>query len=282
MKALSTEGFTTTYRVTITDASTATDGATVEFKNKAADTNKVILTIEHKKASKPAIVENDKKDAYVASTYNSEVLGGTSNAATANMFLINGSTIYVKATCTESAEKGAVTFTAPSGVTVTEQSDAGIFKIEISTAASLTAETPVDVIFKNKTDESVTSKLTITPKSALPTVVLGDTHAAVTDNNNGSYTVDPTALTTNTFTLTVTAPLGASIASLTDPFTGNGWLKLDDTNAGTTTITAAGNQVYTFTSGDTPAETGDVTLTFTNTEAGGGDLTVTLKKKLTP
>lgn len=282
VKALSTEGFTTTYRVTITDASTATDGATVEFKNKAADTNKVILTIEHKKASKPAIVENDKKDAYVASTYNSEVLGGTSNAATANMFLINGSTIYVKATCTESAEKGAVTFTAPSGVTVTEQSDAGIFKIEISTAASLTAETPVDVIFKNKTDESVTSKLTITPKSALPTVVLGDTHAAVTDNNNGSYTVDPTALTTNTFTLTVTAPLGASIASLTDPFTGKGWLKPADGNVGGTTITAGGNQVYTFTSGDTPAETGDVTLTFTNTEAGGGDLTVTLKKKLTP
>ena len=89
VKAISTEGFTTTYRVTITDASTAADNATIEFKSKeSGDTNKVTLTIEHKKASKPTIVENDKKETYVASAYNSETLGGDSNEATANMFLI--------------------------------------------------------------------------------------------------------------------------------------------------------------------------------------------------
>ena len=279
--AVSTEGFTTTYRITITDAGKATDNAQIEFKNQANAASKTTLTIEHKKASKPAIVANDKTMTYQKSTYNSEILGGTANAATADMFLIDGSTIYVKATCTESTEAGAVIATAPEGVTVTEQSDAGIFKVEIPTASTLTAETPVTVTFKNKAEETVTSTLVITPKSAVPTVALADDNAAVTDNSDGSYTIDPATLTTNTFTLTVTAPLGASITNLTDPFTSAGWLKLADGNVGGTTITAGGNQVYTFTSGDSEGDTGDVTLTFTNTVSGGGDKTITLKKKPT-
>lgn len=285
VKAISTEGFTTTYRVTITDISKAVDNATIEFKSKeTGDTNKVTLTIEHKKASKPSIIANDKTDTYVASTYNSEALAGTANAATANMYLINGSTIYVKATCVESTEAGAVIATLSSDkLTVTEESGApGIFKINIPDASQLTAGNAVTVTFKNKADETVTSTLTITPKSAVPTVVLADDNTAVVDGGDGSYTINLDNLGANTFTLTVTAPLGASLASLTDPFTGGGWLKLADGNAGGTSITAGGNQVYTFTSGDTSGDTGDVTLTFTNTEVGGGDLTVTLKKKLAP
>lgn len=279
--AVSTEGFTTTYRIAITDASRATDNAQIEFKNKVNAASKITLTIEHKKASKPAIVANDKTMTYQKSAYNSETLGGTANAATADMFLINGSTIYVKATCTESTEAGAVIAVVPEGVTLTEQSDAGIFKVEIPTASALTAETPVTVTFKNKAEETVTSTLVITPKSAVPTVVLADNYTAVTDNSDGSYTIDPAALTTNTFTLTVTAPLGASLASLTEPFASAGWLKLDAGNVGEKTITAGGSQVYTFTSGDTESDTEDVTLTFTNTVTGGGDKVITLKKKPT-
>lgn len=280
VKAISTEGFTTTYRVTITDVSTAADGATIEFKSKEnSETNKVTLTIEHKKASKPAIAKNDN-DSYKNSTYNGKDLAGSDDAKTANMYLIDGSTIYVKATCLESAEAGAVTATSSdANLTVAEESDApGIFKIEIPTATALTAESDVTVTFKNKADETATSTLTITPKSAVPTVELGVTDA-VTNDGDGSYTIDPAKLSANTFTLTVTAPTGAGITSLETPFTDAGWLKLDGTNAGTTTITAGGNQVYTFTSGDTADEEGDVKLTFTNTVAGGGDLTVTLKKK---
>lgn len=279
--AVSTEGFTTTYRITITDAGKATDNAQIEFKNQANAASKTTLTIEHKKASKPSIVANDKTMTYQKSAYNSETLGGTANAATADMFLINGSTIYVKATCTESTEAGAVIAVVPEGVTLTEQSDAGIFKVEIPTASALTAETPVTVTFKNKAEETVTSTLVITPKSAVPTVVLADNYTAVTDNSDGSYTIDPAALTTNTFTLTVTAPLGASLASLTEPFASAGWLKLDAGNVGEKTITAGGSQVYTFTSGDTESDTEDVTLTFTNTVTGGGDKVITLKKKPT-
>ena len=244
--------------------------------------NKVTLTIEHKKTSKPSIVANDKTDTYVKSAYNSEVLGGDVNAATANMFLIDGSTIYVKATCLESAEAGAVTFDAPEGVTVTEQANAGIFKIEIPTASKLTDGTEVTVTFKNNAEEAVTSTLKITPKSAIPTVVVGgDGSTAVTvttPGTAGTYDVDLTALSTKTFTLTVTAPTGASIASLETPFASAGWLKLDGDHSSKTSITAGGNQVYTFASGETPDDTGDVTLTFTNTETGGGNLTVTLKK----
>ena len=280
--SVATEGFTTTYRVAITDASTAADGATVEFKNKAADANKVTLTIEHKKASQPKIVANDN-GSYTNSSYNDGTIGGTAGAATADMYLIDGSTIYVKATCTESTTVGAVKVAAPAGVTVTEETAApGIFKIVIPTATSLTAGTAVTVTFKNATDETVTSTLDITPKSAKPTVSLADSSpTSVTDNNDGSYTIDATALSTNTFTLTVTAPTGAGIADLSTPFTGGGWLKLSDTNAGGTSIDAGGNQVYTFTGGDTASESGDITLTFTNTVSGGGDLTVTLKKKTT-
>ena len=280
--SVATEGFTTTYRVAITDASTAADGATVEFKNKAADANKVTLTIEHKKASQPKIVANDN-GSYTNSSYNDGTIGGTAGAATADMYLIDGSTIYVKATCTESTTVGAVKVAAPAGVTVTEETAApGIFKIVIPTATSLTAGTAVTVTFKNATDETVTSTLEITPKSAKPTVSLADSSpTSVTDNNDGSYTIDATALSTNTFTLTVTAPTGAGIADLSTPFTGGGWLKLSDTNAGGTSIDAGGNQVYTFTGGDTESESGDVTLTFTNTVSGGGDLTITLKKKTT-
>lgn len=279
--SVATEGFMTTYRVAITDASTAADGATVEFKNKAADANKVTLTIEHKKASQPKIVANDN-GSYTNSSYNDGTIGGTAGAATADMYLIDGSTIYVKATCTESTTVGAVKVAAPAGVTVTEETAApGIFKIVIPTATSLTAGTAVTVTFKNATDETVTSTLEITPKSAKPTVSLADSSpTSVTDNNDGSYTIDATALSTNTFTLTVTAPTGAGIADLSTPFTGGGWLKLSDINAGGTSIDAGGNQVYTFTGGDTAGESGDITLTFTNTVSGGGDLTVTLKKKI--
>ena len=158
--SVATEGFMTTYRVAITDAGTATDNATIEFKNKAADSNMVTLTIKHKKASQPSIVANDQTGTFIKSSYNNETLGGTATAATADMYLIDGSTIYVKATCTESAAAGAVTVTAPAGVTVTEETAApGIFKIEIPTATSLTAGTPVTVTFKNTAETTVTSTL---------------------------------------------------------------------------------------------------------------------------
>lgn len=279
--SVATEGFTTTYRVAITDAGTAADNATIEFKNKAADSNMVTLTIKHKKASQPSIVANDQTGTFIKSSYNNETLGGTATAATADMYLINGSTIYVKATCTESAAAGAVTVTAPTGVTVTEESTApGIFKVEITTAASLTAGTPVTVTFKNAAETTVTSTLEITPKSTKPTVVLADTQNAVT-GTDGTYTVDLDVLLTNTFTLTVTAPTGASITSLTDPFTGAGWLKLDGDHSSKTSIDTGGNQVYTFTSGDTSGDSNDVTLTFTNSVSGGETLTITLKKKTT-
>lgn len=275
---VATEGFTTTYRVAITDADQAADDATIEFKNKSAESNSITLTIKHKKASKPSIVAN-ANGSYINSTYNNGTLGGSATAATANMFLIDGSTIYVKATCTESSAAGAVTVDAPNGVTVTEESAAsGIFEIKIPTASTLTAGTPATVTFKNATDASVTSTLEITPKSTKPTVVLADAQNAVTEAG-GTYTVDLSTLSTNTFTLTVTAPTGATITSLSAPFTGAGWLKLDAGNAGGTTIDADGNQVYTFTSGDTPGETGDVTLTFTNSVPGGEPLTITLQKK---
>ena len=278
--SVATEGFMTTYRVAITDAGTATDNATIEFKNKAADSNMVTLTIKHKKASQPSIVANDQTGTFIKSSYNNETLGGTATAATADMYLIDGSTIYVKATCTESAAAGAVTVTAPAGVTVTEETAApGIFKIEIPTATSLTAGTAVRVTFKNATDETVTSTLEITPKSAKPTVSLTDNASGAVTELDGTCTVDLGSLSTNTFTLTVTAPKGATV-DLTTPLTGK-WLELDSGDTGKTTIAAGASETYTLKAAGDTSSGDDVVLTFTNTVSGGGDLTVTLKKKTT-
>ena len=278
--SVATEGFMTTYRVAITDAGTATDNATIEFKNKAADSNMVTLTIKHKKASQPSIVANDQTGTFIKSSYNNETLGGTATAATADMYLIDGSTIYVKATCTESAAAGAVTVTAPAGVTVTEETAApGIFKIEIPTATSLTAGTAVRVTFKNATDETVTSTLEITPKSAKPTVSLTDIASGAVTELDGTCTVDLGSLSTNTFTLTVTAPKGATV-DLTTPLTGK-WLELDSGDTGKTTIAAGASETYTLKAAGDTSSGDDVVLTFTNTVSGGGDLTVTLKKKTT-
>lgn len=275
---VATEGFTTTYRVAITDAGTAADNATIEFKNKAADSNMVTLTIKHKKASQPSIVANDN-GSYTNSPYNDGAIGGTAGAATADMYLIDGSTIYVKATCTESTTAGAVKVAAPTGVTVTEETAApGIFKIEIPAAASLTAGTAVTITFKNATDETVTSTLEITPKSAKPTVSLTDNASGAVTELDGTCTVDLGSLSTNTFTLTVTAPKGATV-DLTTPLTGK-WLELDSGDTGKTTITAGASETYTLKAAGDTSSNDDVVLTFTNTVSGGGDLTVTLKKKI--
>ena len=275
---VATEGFTTTYRVAITDASTAADGTTIDFKNKAADANKVTLTIEHKKASQPKIVANDN-GSYTNSPYNDGTIGGTAGAATADMYLIDGSTIYVKATCTESTTAGAVKVAAPTGVTVTEETAApGIFKIVIPTATSLTAGTAVTVTFKNATDETVTSTLEITPKSAKPTVSLTDNASGAVTELDGTCTVDLGLLSTNTFTLTVTAPKGATV-DLTTPLTGK-WLELDSGDTGKTTIAAGASETYMLKAAGDTSSNDDVVLTFTNTVSGGGDLTITLKKKI--
>ncbi|RHR42951.1 hypothetical protein DWX23_00010 [Parabacteroides sp. AF18-52] len=275
---VATEGFTTTYRVAITDAGTAADNATIEFKNKAADSNMVTLTIKHKKASQPSIVANDN-GSYTNSPYNDGTIGGTAGAATADMYLIDGSTIYVKATCTESTTAGAVKVAAPTGVTVTEETAApGIFKIVIPTATSLTAGTAVTVTFKNATDETVTSTLEITPKSAKPTVSLTDNASGAVTELDGTCTVDLGLLSTNTFTLTVTAPKGATV-DLTTPLTGK-WLELDSGDTGKTTIAAGASETYMLKAAGDTSSNDDVVLTFTNTVSGGGDLTITLKKKI--
>ena len=275
---VATEGFTTTYRVAITDAGTAADNATIEFKNKAADSNMVTLTIKHKKASQPSIVANDN-GSYTNSPYNDGTIGGTAGAVTADMYLIDGSTIYVKATCTESVAAGAVKVDALAGVTVAEETAApGIFKIEIPAAASLTAGTAVAVTFKNATDETVTSTLEITPKSAKPTVSLTDNASGAVTELDGTCTVDLGLLSTNTFTLTVTAPKGATV-DLTTPLTGK-WLELDSGDTGKTTIAAGASETYMLKAAGDTSSNDDVVLTFTNTVSGGGDLTITLKKKI--
>ena len=280
VEAVSTMNFTTAYRIAITDKTNAADNATVEFKNKADNTKTVTLTIEHKKASQPQIVANTNA-GYTNSAYNTiSTIAGTATAATSAMYMINGSTMYVKVTCTESAEAGAILADAgSSNLTVTEETAApGIFKIEMADASAFTAETAVTVTFKNKVDETVTSTLEITPKSSEPTITVGGTgSSAITPGANGAYTVDLTTLSTNTFTISVTAPTGATAKSWSTEKVVDGCVKLDTGSAGDDTLEAGVAEVYTFTKGTT--EDTPFTLTLTNAVTDGKDITITFTKK---
>ena len=66
---------------------------------------------------------------------------------------------------------------------------------------------------------------------------------------------------------------------LTTPLTGK-WLELDSGDTGKTTITAGASETYMLKAAGDTSSNDDVVLTFTNTVSGGGDLTVTLKKKI--
>jgi hypothetical protein len=276
---VSTKGFTTTYRIAIKDAATAANNETVEFKNKAKESEVATLTIEHKTASKPQIVVNDN-GSYTNSSYNTiSTIGGTATAATSAMYMINGSTMYVKVTCTESSEAEAIIADATgSNLTVTEETAVpGIFKIEIADATTLTAETPVTVTFKNKAEETVTSTLTITPKSTEPTVELSNNVGGVVEEgSDGTYTVDYDSLN-DSFTLTVTAPTGATAKNWAAEKVVDGCVKLNTGSAGDDTLEAGVAEVYTFEKGST-ADT-PFTLTLDNAVTDGKGITITITKK---
>lgn len=268
-----TEGATAdgvvSYTVALNSSITDYTNFDLEFTNKLDATDKVTVTM-NKAASKPKFAVNDKTDTYTNSVFNTVALDVTdATAAKASMYLANNSVIYVKATCSD----GSFTFDGVTGLTVTAKTD-NIYEIKITDATQFTAGTPLTL---NAVNGERTSTLEVTFLSAEIGVTL-TANSYVVESKDGDdivYTIDADNLPGGGFEFIVNAPKGATTdLSVLD----SSWMTTHGTNAGDGTIEAGVAETYKLKADDT-SKSGDITITFTNAIAGGGDQKVILKKK---
>lgn len=257
------------YTVALNSAVTDYTNFDLEFTNKLDATDKVTVTM-NKAASKPKFAVNDKTDTYTNSVFNTVALDVTdATAAKASMYLANNSVIYVKATCSD----GSFTFDGVTGLTVTAKTD-NIYEIKITDATQFTAGTPLTL---NAVNGERTSTLEVTFLSAEIGVTL-TANSYVVESKDGDdivYTIDADNLPGGGFEFIVNAPKGATTdLSVLD----SSWMTTHGTNAGDGTIEAGVAETYKLKADDT-SKSGDITITFTNAIAGGGDQKVILKKK---
>lgn len=257
------------YTVALNSAVTDYTNFDLEFTNKLDAADKVTVTM-NKAASKPKFAVNDKTDTYTNSVFNTAALDVTdATAAKASMYLANNSVIYVKATCSD----GSFTFDGVTGLTVTAKTD-NIYEIKITDATQFTAGTPLTL---NAVNGERTSTLEVTFLSAEIGVTL-TANSYVVESKDGDdivYTIDADNLPGGGFEFIVNAPKGATTdLSVLD----SSWMITHGTNAGDGTIEAGVAETYKLKADDT-SKSGDITITFTNAIAGGGDQKVILKKK---
>lgn len=273
----STDKFAT-YTIAMANSITGTTDTALKFVNGLTEADKDIaapgLEVKlHKEASKPKLSESSTTDSW--SVFNRGLVKNFDNsaAATIEMYKAKESQITVKMTCDDAAE-----FTSVEGLKIEKVASSDEYTIKVTDAASLTGTTTV-VTARNTGATERTATLTITWKDPAIKVELTSITGVEesTDNGNILYTIDPDALSANSFTFTVTAPGGASAdfeSVITDKF-----LMKDDGNAGDNTVDAGVPEAYTLKLNDATKD--DVTITFINAIANGGDKTVLLKKKPT-
>lgn len=257
------------YQVSLNSLVTTYSSFPLVFTNKLNAADKVTVTMT-KAASKPKFAVNDKTDTYTNSVFNTVAFDvADPTAAKASMYLADNSVIYVKATCSD----GSFTFDGVTGLTVTAKTD-NIYEIKVTDASQFTAGTPVTL---NAVNGDRTSTLAITFLSAEIGVTL-TANSYVVESKEGNdivYTIDADNLPGGGFEFVVTAPGGATTdLSVLD----SSWMTTHGTNAGDGTIEAGVAETYKLKADDT-SKSGDITITFTNAIAGGGDQKVILKKK---
>lgn len=249
------------------------DDFTLAFTNKLAGGPGLTVTL-NKAASKPKFAANDNAGK-TNSIFNDQAGVFTDPyASTASMYNANGSVIYVKLTC-----QGSTVDVESSdlGVTIAKENDTDdIYKITVGSGVTANS---VTITARNHDDSSRSATLTVTLVSAAITVEVENNANIVKsmDGNNIVYTIDQNIGFT-AFTVTVTAPKGATVSGL-DSFAASAYLKKDASNAGDETIEAGVSEVYTLKIGD-PDAAGDITLDITNTLNGGGDQKIIFKKKI--
>lgn len=223
------------------------------FTNKLANAGDVTVTFV-KLPSKPNFAANDGTETN--SAYNDAAIAGTATAATTEMYLLNGSTMYVKATCAE-----AFTVESPdaTGMTVTQEGGDNIYKIVITDATKFTADGSAIVKAKNSSDATRESTLSIKLLDPKMKVELNGTPAFVTPSTEGDdlvYTVTYNDMTNAGVNFSVTSPFGATVdvSSVT-----NTWLRATTAPG---SIAKGDTEVYVFKAGDDDTQTGDITVEF--------------------
>lgn len=223
------------------------------FTNKLANAGDVTVTFV-KLPSKPNFAANDGTETN--SAYNDAAIAGTATAATTEMYLLNGSTMYVKATCAE-----AFTVESPdaTGMTVTQEGGDNIYKIVIIDATKFTADGSAIVKAKNSSDATRESTLSIKLLDPKMKVELNGTPAFVTPSTEGDdlvYTVTYNDMTNAGVNFSVTSPFGATVdvSSVT-----NTWLRATTAPG---TIAKGDTEIYVFKAGDDDTQTGDITVEF--------------------
>lgn len=258
-----------------------TDPYTLTFTNGLTDVDKNIIApaLElkiTKDFSKPKLEIGTTTAQW--STFNQ---GLTSNftdpyAVSIEMYLVNESAVTVKMSCDEAAA-----FEAVEGLTMEETSSKGEYKITVSDASKFDAKTPTELTVYNtpaKDMDAGTNRkatLTINWKSAAITASLTKNDYVEESGPSDApvYTVDVANL--SNFTFTVTAGGGAT----TDLSVLNGtFLKLHSSNVGDATLDAGVGEAYMLRVDD-DTQKSDITMTFTNSIANGGNLTITFKVK---
>lgn len=196
-------------------------------------------------------------------------------APTANMYLVNGSKIAIKATCPEAISFLEKTTT---GLTITDKGQ-GNYEISVNDATQFTAGGTTAVIAQNTTSGAESRNATLTITWVDPAITFEQDKTADPggieisgDNVNITYA------TMNQYipvTLKVKGYKGSAIT-----YTGEtgGWLVASGSLP--TTISSDGTATILFTkNGATESETGDITITITNAITGADNKTITLKKQ---
>ncbi|WP_304247745.1 hypothetical protein [Parabacteroides gordonii] len=241
----------------------------LEFTNKLNTSEKLTVTM-NKAFSKPIFATataGDKSDFNTAPTI-------TDYAPTANMYLANGSKIAIKVTCPEEMSFLEKTTT---GLTISDKGE-GNYEVEVNDAAQFTAGGTTEVVAQNTTTGADDRNATLTITWVSPEIKIALTpNAAVeeaTEGKNIVYTVYTEDLPGKGFNFTATAPKGAS-ANFSAMTT---WLIK---NVGSDTVGANAAETYTIKGSGETADTNDISVTFTNTIANGGDKTIVFKYQTT-
>ena len=202
-------------------------------------------------------------------------LGNTVTDATANMYNVVGSYISVKTWCVEGTtlDFGAASDKFELMGTPVNEGFYTTFRIKIK--EKLTDGT-ASVTFKNTVDDSETTTFTITAVDASASAELGtgaDTYATLT-GAQPAYTVttDTDLLADNTYTLKINAPKGVTV-----DLPNGKWLKVvkdgEMVNGVSSYIVKLNKAATVF---------DDFDIKFVNKLDASDELTVTMKKKVTP
>lgn len=247
----------------------------------------MVITV-HKDFSKPKLAAGTTTSSW--STFNVGLDADFATdvyASTIEMYKVANSTVTVKMTCTEAASFEDADGNT-SGVKVERIGKTDEYKISVTDATKLTSATTEVIAHTddayaadNNTDRK--AKLTIIWKDPAITITLADGNGITKDISSSTdahpvYTVDTDAMPGAGFTFTVTANGGAivDLSTLDDAFLTKGM----GADINDTTLTAGSTVTYKFKGGND--KTDDITIVFTNTITGGGDLTITFKKAVTP